>query len=139
MTPSPDELVERARQRIRRVEPDELEEVVTSGGLVVDIRPAAQRSSEGEMDGAVVIERNVLEWRLDPLGASRIAEATDFSRTVVVVCSEGYASSLAADSLLQMGYGDAADLVGGYLGWRNWANQQAGTDQRFAPPALGQQ
>ena len=133
MTLTPDELVERARQRIRRVEPHQLAEVVTGGGLVVDIRPAAQRSSEGEMDGAVVIERNVLEWRLDPSGASRIPEATGFSRTIVIVCSEGYASSLAADSLLQMGYGDAADLVGGYLGWRNWKTRRSAPTAPTAP------
>ena len=72
--------------------------------LVVDIRPAAQRAVEGDLPGALVIERNVLEWRLDPFGPDRIPQVTGFDRPVVVVCSEGYASSLAADSLRAMGY-----------------------------------
>ncbi len=87
---------------------------------MVDIRPAAQRASEGEMPGALVVERNVLEWRLDPDGEHRLPDATGFDRPVVVVCSEGYASSLAADSLRQLGYRHAGDLVGGYRAWAEW-------------------
>jgi rhodanese-related sulfurtransferase len=118
---SPDDLLAQARQRIGRVEPDELQGVAEAGGLIIDIRPAAQRADEGELAGAVVIERNVLEWRLDPSGDHRIPEVTDHDRTVVVVCSQGYASSLAADSLRQLGYRNVADLAGGYLAWLEWA------------------
>jgi rhodanese-related sulfurtransferase len=121
VSPSPDDLVDQARGRITRVEPAELPGVAASGGLVVDIRPAAQRADEGELEGALVIERNVLEWRLDPTGDHRLPEVTDYDRPVVVVCSEGYASSLAADSLRELGYRQAADLAGGYRAWRTWA------------------
>jgi rhodanese-related sulfurtransferase len=120
VSPSPDDLVDRARQRITRVEPGELPGLVESGGLIVDIRPAAQRTQEGELEGALVIERNVLEWRLDPAGEHRLPEVTDYDRPVVVVCSEGYASSLAADSLRELGYRHAADLAGGYRAWLTW-------------------
>ena len=120
MTRSADELVAAARRRIDRVRPDALDAVVARGGLVVDIRPEAQRSSEGALPGAVVIERNVLEWRLDPEGEHRIPQARDHRQPVVVVCSEGYASSLAAASLADLGFTDAADLEGGYRAWRAW-------------------
>jgi rhodanese-related sulfurtransferase len=112
-----DAMLERARERISRVRPEELDGIAASGGLVVDIRPAAQRESEGELPGALVIERNVLEWRLDPTGDHRIEEARDFHQPVVVVCSEGYASSFAAASLAELGYENASDLEGGYRAW----------------------
>ncbi len=120
MSRSPDDLVAEARSRIRRVEPGDLAGLVDEGALIVDIRPAAQRAREGELPDALVIERNVLEWRLDPRGDHRIPEVTDYDRPVVVVCSEGYASSLAADSLRSLGYTEAADLTGGYLAWLEW-------------------
>lgn len=119
MSRSPDDLVAEARSRIRRVEPGDLAGLVDEGALIVDIRPAAQRA-RGELPDALVIERNVLEWRLDPRGDHRIPEVTDYDRPVVVVCSEGYASSLAADSLRSLGYTEAADLTGGYLAWLEW-------------------
>jgi len=124
VSPSAADLVTRARRRIRRIEPEELAGVVTSGGLVVDIRPAAQRADEGELPGALVVERNVLEWRLDPTGPDRLPEATGPDRPVVVVCSEGYASSLAAESLLDLGYRTAGDLAGGYRAWSAWNHAQ---------------
>ena len=120
MTRSADDLVAEARRRIARTRPEELEAATSSGALVVDIRPAAQRSLEGDLPGALVIERNVLEWRLDPSGPDRIPPATGFDRPVVVMCSQGYASSLAADSLRAMGYEQATDLVGGYQAWATW-------------------
>lgn len=126
MSPSADDLVARARRRIDRTAPDELPSVADAGGLVVDIRPAAQRSSEGELPGALVIERNVLEWRLDPTGSHHLPEVTGFDQPVVVVCSEGYASSLAADSLRAMGYQKATDLIGGYRAWLRAGPSQAG-------------
>ncbi len=90
------------------------------GGLVIDIRPAAQRHAEGELPGALAVERNVLEWHLDPHGSDRLAEVDGFDQPVVVVCSEGYASSLAADSLRALGYRQVTDLVGGYQAWSAW-------------------
>jgi rhodanese-related sulfurtransferase len=120
VSPSADDLVAEARRRIDRVRPDDLAGLADAGALVVDIRPAAQRSAEGELPGAVVIERNVLEWRLDPHGSHRLPQATGFDRPVVVVCSEGYASSLAADSLRALGYRRALDLEGGVQAWLAW-------------------
>jgi rhodanese-related sulfurtransferase len=121
VTTSADDLVDQARRRIDRTTAEELGRVVADGGLIVDIRPEAQRASEGDLPGALVIERNVLEWRLDPNGAHRIAEATGFERPVVVVCSAGYASSLAADSLRCLGYRRATDLTGGFQAWLAWS------------------
>jgi rhodanese-related sulfurtransferase len=125
MTRSADDLVDSARRRIGRIRPDALAGVVARGGLVVDIRPSAQREEEGELEGAVVVERNVLEWRLDPTGAHRIPQVRDHRQTVVVACSEGYASSLAAASLLDLGFSRAADLEGGFRAWRSWNEQRA--------------
>jgi len=120
VTASADDLVEHARRRIARVHPHELDAFVAGDGLVIDIRPAQQRRSEGDLPGALVVERNVLEWRLDPAGAHRLAEVRHRHQPVVVVCSQGYASSLAAASLVDLGYDRAADLIGGYQAWRAW-------------------
>ena len=124
MSPSADDLVVRARRRIRRIEPGDLAGALAAGSLVVDIRPAAQRAVEGALPGAIVVERNVLEWRLDPNGSHRLAQVTNLDRPVVVVCSEGYASSLAAESLHDLGYHAAGDLVGGYRAWSAWRDQR---------------
>ena len=124
MSPSADDLVARARQHIDRTEAPALAAIASEGGLVVDIRPAAQRADEGELPGSLVIERNVLEWRLDPHGSHRIPDVTGFDQPVVVVCSAGYASSLAADSLRQLGFRRATDLVGGYQAWRAWSRSE---------------
>lgn len=131
MTASVDELVRRARGCIRRVGPLELDAIRREGGLLVDIRPVFQRAREGELPGAVCIERNVFEWRLDPTGPYRLPALTGYDQPVVVICSEGYASSLAAATLADMGYVMPADLVGGYCAWCAWFFE---TNQR--PPDL---
>ena len=130
MTRSADDLLADARRRIGRVPPGELADVVSAGGLVVDIRPEGQRRAEGELPGAVVIERNVLEWRLDPGGAHRIREVRDHDQPVVVVCSAGYASSLAAASLVDLGFHRAADLDGGFQAWSAWDSARRGVEAR---------
>jgi len=89
-----------------------------AGAVVVDIRPASQREAEGELPGALVIERNVLEWRFDPACDTRLAIA-DYDLRVIVLCQEGYASSLAAASLQDLGIHRATDVIGGYAAWRN--------------------
>ena len=91
--------------------------VVAGGGLLVDIRPAAQRQEEGEVPGALVVERNVLEWRLDPTSPDRLAQVRGHDQPVVVLCSEGYTSSLAAAALQDLGLHRATDVVGGYHAW----------------------
>jgi rhodanese-related sulfurtransferase len=127
---SVDDLVERARRRIRRVGPHELAGLVAEGGLVIDIRPAEQRRDEGALPGALVVERNVLEWRLDPSSDHRLPEVRDLHQPVVVVCSAGYASSLAAASLADLGYARAADLVGGYQAWSAWFARRSALPHR---------
>jgi rhodanese-related sulfurtransferase len=121
MSRSADDLVADARRHIGRTRPDELDAVADSGGLIVDIRPVGQRSIEGELPGALIIERNVLEWRLDPHGRHRLPDVTGFDQQVVVVCSEGYASSLAAASLHDLGFQRVSDLAGGYRAWVEWS------------------
>ena len=133
MSPTADELVAQARQRIFRIGPAELEPLAAAGGLIVDIRPVAQRAEEGELPGALIIERNVLEWRLDPCGDHRIPQVKGYEQPVVVVCSEGYASSLAADMVRALGYRRAADLVGGYQAWLAWSAAEDGDPSAKAP------
>jgi rhodanese-related sulfurtransferase len=90
---------------------------VAAGAVLVDIRPAAQRAREGEVPGALAVERNVLEWRFDPASDARLPEATGYDVDVIILCSEGYTSSLAADALRSLGLHRATDVVGGFLAW----------------------
>lgn len=114
-----DELLERVREGLDRVEADAAHEAARAGeALLVDIRYAALRERDGLIPGALVVERNELEWRLDPQGSHRAPEATSHGLRVVIVCNEGYASSLAAASLRQLGLHRATDLVGGFQAWR---------------------
>lgn len=112
-----DVLLQRARDRLARVDPVQAHEELLSGALVVDIRPQAQRVAEGEVPGSLVLERNVLEWRLDPTSSARIPEATGHHLRVIVLCSEGYTSSLAAASLHDLGLTRATDVTGGLSAW----------------------
>ncbi|MEU9387046.1 rhodanese-like domain-containing protein [Streptomyces sp. NPDC048279] len=114
-----DELLEQARAGYRRVAAHEAYEAARTGdALLVDIRYAALRERDGVIPGALVIERNELEWRLDPQGSHKAPEATDHDLRVVVICNEGYASSLAAVSLHQLGLHRATDLTGGFQAWK---------------------
>ncbi len=112
-----DRLLAESREGLDRVAPADLAAEVAAGALVVDIRPAADREREGALPGAVVVERIHLEWRLDPTSPDRIDEA-GADRRVVVVCNEGYSSSLAASTLRRLGVHRATDLDGGYRAWR---------------------
>jgi rhodanese-related sulfurtransferase len=109
-----DAVLERARARLARLEAREVPEALSRGALLVDIRPAAQRAREGDVPAALVIERNVLEWRCDPTSDARLPEATGDDVEWVILCSEGYTSSLAAAALLDLGLHRATDVVGGY-------------------------
>ena len=114
-----DELLERVRAGYERIEAREAYDAARSGeALLVDIRYAALRERDGLIPGALVVERNELEWRLDPRGSHRVPEATGHDLRVVVICNEGYASSLAAASLHQLGLRRATDLVGGFQAWK---------------------
>jgi rhodanese-related sulfurtransferase len=112
-----DRLLAQARLGLRRVDALQAKEIHDAGGLLIDIRPTAQRAEFGEIPGALVVERNNLEWRLDPEGSHRLPEAEDPGRPVVIVCQEGYASSLAAASLLSLGRTAVTDLDGGFVAW----------------------
>ena len=112
-----DDLLEEARGRIVRVTPDQAADRVARGAVLVDIRPAAQRAREGEVPGSLIVERNVLEWRFDPASEARLPQATGYDVDVIVLCSEGYTSSLAADALRSLGLHRATDVIGGFLAW----------------------
>jgi len=112
-----DELLDAARSRLDRVPAAALPAEQAAGALVVDIRPLEQRLRDGELPGAVIIDRNVLEWRLDPASPDRIEPAMDHERRIIIVCDEGYSSSLAAATLQDLGLRRATDLAGGYQAW----------------------
>jgi rhodanese-related sulfurtransferase len=115
-----DVLLERARQGLVRVSPSEAEALTRHGGVLVDIRPSELRLRDGEIPGALIIDRNALEWRVDPTSPFRLpdVDASFAHRPVIVVCDEGYASSLAAASLQAIGLSRATDLDGGFKAWR---------------------
>jgi rhodanese-related sulfurtransferase len=114
-----DELLERVRAGYERIEAQEAYDAARAGeALLVDIRYAALRERDGVIPGALLVERNELEWRLDPRGSHRVPEATSHDLRVVVICNEGYASSLAAASLHRLGLRRATDLVGGFQAWK---------------------
>jgi rhodanese-related sulfurtransferase len=111
-----DDLLAEARRNLERVAPEDIEGERDAGALIVDIRPVEQRARDGLFPGARVIDRNVLEWRLDPASDHRIPE-TGYDVRIVVLCNEGYASSLAAATLRLLGLSKATDLSGGYQAW----------------------
>ncbi|MCO5992375.1 rhodanese-like domain-containing protein [Actinoallomurus rhizosphaericola] len=115
---SVDRLLAEARARLVRLKPLEAAEAVREGARLVDTRPEYQRRADGDIPGAIVIERNHLEWRLDPHGGFRIPEATDHHVRWIVICDEGYSSSLAAASLRALGLVNATDVIGGFQEWR---------------------
>jgi rhodanese-related sulfurtransferase len=102
------------------VGPEELALWRAAGALLIDIRPERQRAEEGAFDHAVVIERNVLEWRFDLRGDHALADIDGYGQPIVIACSEGYASSFAAASLRALGFTRVADLAGGHRAWRLW-------------------
>ena len=112
-----DALLAEARADLDRVDPGDLAVEMAAGALVVDTRPVEQRTRDGTLPGALVIDRNVLEWRLDPTSPHRAAEAGDPDLRVIVVCNQGFSSSLAAATLRRLGLRRATDLVGGYQAW----------------------
>jgi rhodanese-related sulfurtransferase len=112
-----DTLLEEARAGLRRVTPHEAAAAAADGALIVDTRAEGHRRAEGRIPGALVIDRNVLEWRLDPAGEHRTPRLRDADQVVVIVCDEGYASSLAAATLQTLGLAHATDLIGGFRAW----------------------
>ena len=113
-----DDLLAAARARLHRLDPHQTFVAVERGAILIDIRPAAQRAEHGEIPGAIVIERNVLEWRLDPRSDARLSFATRYDLEMIITCQEGYTSSLAAASLQDLGLTRATDLNGGFAAWQ---------------------
>lgn len=111
-----DQVLAEARSRLDRLSPAAAMAASRDGALIVDIRPAAQRAAEGEVPGSLVVERNVLEWRFDPASSARLPLAR-YDLRVIIMCSAGYTSSLAAAALQDLGLRNATDLDGGFLAW----------------------
>lgn len=107
-------MLESARAKLHRLTADEVPAALRDGAYLVDIRPAAQRAREGQVPGALIIERNVLEWRCDPTSDARLPQAADDDVQWLILCSEGYTSSLAAAALVDLGLHRATDVIGGY-------------------------
>jgi rhodanese-related sulfurtransferase len=124
------EVLDAARRRLVRLTPSEAQRASAAGAVVVDIRPAGQRAAEGELPGALVVERNVLEWRFDPASDARL-DIADHDLVVILLCSEGYTSSLAAVALHELGVWRATDVIGGFAAWR-----ESGVPLRAGPPAV---
>lgn len=112
-----DQMLAQARSRLQRLTPAQAHDAVAAGALLVDIRPGWQRAAEGAVPGALLVERNHLEWRFDPACDARLPQATGYDVQVIVLCSEGYTSSLAADSLRTLGLHRATDVIGGFQAW----------------------
>ena len=129
-----DEILEHARARLDRVEPAQLGRELASGALVVDIRPVEQRMCDGHLPGAMVIDRNVLEWRLDPSCENHIPQVTGHDMRIVIVCNEGFSSSLAAATLRDLGLRRATDMVGGYQAWLAFGPRRVDTAMTSQAP-----
>jgi len=116
-----DKLLAHARSNLDRVPVEDLADEVAQGAVLIDIRPLEQRRRDGDLPGAIVVDRNVLEWRLDPSSPHRLPIATSFDVRLIIVCNEGYSSSLAAATLHELGLRAATDLVDGFQAWRAWS------------------
>ena len=110
------QVLDSARGCYARLTPAQARSFWGAGAVVVDIRPSAQRAAEGDLPGALVVERNVLEWRFDPTSEARLPIA-HYDLQIILLCQEGYASSLAAASLVELGLHRATDVIGGYAAW----------------------
>ena len=113
-----EQLLDEARGRLKRLTPARAQSAAQAGGLLIDIRSELQRQRDGVIPGSRFIARNVLEWRCDPASPWRDAAVTDVGAQVIVICDEGYQSSLAAATLQQFGLADATDVIGGFQAWR---------------------
>lgn len=117
--PTIDRLLADARSCLDRLEPAQAVEAMRRGALLIDTRPSEQRRRDGLVPGAIVVERNVLEWRLDPTSPYRIPELADPTahRQLILMCNEGYSSSLAASTLQRLGVQSVTDVIGGFQAW----------------------
>ena len=129
-----DGLLESVRMGLDRVQPADLAAEIAAGAVVVDTRPVEQRHRDGDLPGALIIDRNVLEWRLDPTSPNHIAQVTESGCRIILVCNEGYSSSLAAATLHQLGLERATDLDGGFQAWKQYsAGWRTGSEPGASP------
>ena len=112
-----DEILAAARGRLLRLTPEQAFREQAEGAVLIDIRPAAERAREGELPGSLIVERNHLEWRLDPECEARLPWVTGYDHRIIVFCVDGYTSSLAAAALQDLGLHRATDVIGGYRAW----------------------
>ena len=112
-----DDILAAARSRLSRVTPGDAFAEFCTGATLIDIRPAGQRAADGEIPGSVIVERNHLEWRFDPASGARLPWVQDYDMRLLVICDEGYTSSLAAVALHDLGLRRATDVIGGYQAW----------------------
>jgi rhodanese-related sulfurtransferase len=124
-----DDMVQTARARIGRLTPEESREAMERGAVILDTRTYEQRRADGVIPGATVMSRNVIEWRVDPTSGWEDPEVVARTGPVIVMCDEGFASSLAAATLVDLGVADAVDMIGGYQAWK-----EAGLPTEPAPP-----
>jgi rhodanese-related sulfurtransferase len=132
-----EEILAAAREQLARLTPEEAHAACAAGATLIDIRPAAQRAAAGEIPGSVVIERNHLEWRLDPASDARLPWVTGYELRPIVICTEGYTSSLAASALKDLGFALATDVAGGYQAWQKAGLPTALPDERTVVIAPG--
>jgi rhodanese-related sulfurtransferase len=132
-----DETLAAARARLTRVSPEQARATCDAGAMLIDIRTAAQRAAAGEIPGSVVIERNHLEWRLDPASDARLPWVTGYDVRPIVICEEGYTSSLAAAALQDLGLASATDVTGGYTAWQAAGLPTARPEERTVAIAPG--
>lgn len=112
-----EELLAHARSHLDRVSPEQAAVLVRDGAVIMDIRERHRRERDGRVAGAVEIDRNVVEWRCDPAGQWRDERVSDPEVPLIVMCDEGYQSSLVAATLQRLGLGRATDMEGGFVGW----------------------
>ncbi|TMC40697.1 MAG: sulfurtransferase [Chloroflexi bacterium] len=116
--PTIDQVLDKARRRLQRVTPAQAAREQAAGALLVDTRTYEQRTGDGAIPGALIVDWTVLEWRLDPSSPNRVPEAADHAVRVIVICAHGYSSSLAAASLQDLGLINATDVIGGFEAWK---------------------
>ena len=114
-----DQLLAESRAQLQRLDPPAAQQAMRSGATLIDIRSESQIARDGEVEGALTITRNVLEWRLDPASDHRHPDAPGLDAQVIVMCNEGYQSSLVAATLQRLGFSAATDLDGGFQAWRD--------------------
>ena len=112
------ELLRQAREQISRLTPQEAADAQSAGAVIVDTRDSADRATEGIIPGSVLVTRNTLEWRADPSAEASDPRLANLETDLLIVCNDGYSSSLAADSLRQLGHHTAGDIIGGYRAWK---------------------